>query len=56
MSILWRWDGDTAKGSEPEWSGTVDVGGCDYPGGTGNLLPEAAALQQRIRQEFDGCS
>lgn len=55
--LTWRWDGDTAKGEEPDWSGEVRVGSCDYQGRrfSGNHTPEAAALEQRIRDEFDDC-
>jgi hypothetical protein len=39
----------------PRWAGSAEIGGCDHGSHMGELLPDAAALQQRIRDEFGSC-
>lgn len=59
LSLSWLLDGQAA--GEQQFTGSVDVAGCDYPGTVGEqqpekyLTPAAVALQQRLRTEFDNC-
>ncbi|MCV7365442.1 hypothetical protein [Mycolicibacterium neworleansense] len=59
VDLLWRWAGDPARYNEPRWAGGAMIGKCDYPSGDRTksepLVPDAMALQQRIRDEFDTC-
>lgn len=60
LNLDWRWDGDRADTS-PNFSGSVDVGACSYLPSMAEqhpdtyLTPDARALQQRLRQQFDTC-
>ncbi|MDF3337888.1 hypothetical protein P3H80_10660 [Mycolicibacterium septicum] len=57
--LLWHWADDRARYNEPRWAGSAMIGKCDYPSGDRTksepLVPDALALQQRIRDEFDTC-
>lgn len=59
VSLTWRWNGDRARFDEPRWAGSAMIGKCEYANGDRTksepLVPEALALQQRIRDEFDTC-
>jgi hypothetical protein len=59
VSLTWAWDGDRARYDEPRWAGRAMIGKCEYVNGDRTksepLVPEALALQQRIRDEFDTC-
>ncbi|WP_139334986.1 hypothetical protein [Mycobacterium sp. GA-1841] len=59
VSLTWVWDGDPSRRGEPRWAGSAMIGKCDYVNGdrtkTEPLVPDALALQQRIRDEFDTC-
>lgn len=59
VSLTWRWNGDRARFDEPRWAGSAMIGKCEYANGdrakSESLVPEALALQQRIRDEFDTC-
>lgn len=59
VSLTWRWNGDRARFDEPRWAGSAMIGKCEYVNGDRTksepLVPEALALQQRIRDEFDTC-
>ncbi len=59
VSLTWVWADDPARYNEPRWAGSAMIGKCDYPSGdrtkTEPLVPDALALQQRIRDEFDTC-
>lgn len=59
VSLTWVWADDPARYNEPRWAGSAMVGKCDYPSGDRTksepLVPDALALQQRIRDEFDTC-
>lgn len=59
VSLTWRWNGDRARYDEPRWAGSAMIGKCEYVNGDRTvsepLVPEALALQQRIRDEFDTC-
>ena len=59
LNLSWRLDGD--KGS-PQFGGSVDVGACNYLPNSAveqhpenYLTPDALALQQRLRKQFDAC-
>lgn len=39
----------------PRWAGSAEIGGCDRGSHMGELLPDARALQERIRDEFGSC-
>ena len=59
--LSWRLEGERADTS-PNFSGTVDVGACNYiPNSLTEqhpetyLTPDALALQQRLRKQFDTC-
>lgn len=39
----------------PRWAGSAAIGGCDRGSHMGELLPDARALQERIRDEFGSC-
>jgi copper chaperone CopZ len=61
LNLSWRWAGAHADTS-PNFSGTVDVGACNYiPNSLTEqhpetyLTPAALALQQRLRKQFDTC-
>ncbi|WP_166902391.1 hypothetical protein [Mycobacterium sp. DL440] len=58
-SLTWVWAGDQSHYNEPRWAGSAQIGKCDYVNGDRTksepLVPEALALQQRIRDEFDTC-
>ncbi|MGA5537837.1 hypothetical protein [Mycolicibacterium nivoides] len=59
VGLTWVWVDDPARYNEPRWAGSAMIGKCDYPSGdrtkTEPLVPDALALQQRIRDEFDTC-
>lgn len=59
VSLTWRWNGDRARFDEPRWAGSAMIGKCEYANGDRTksepLVPDALALQQRIRDEFDTC-
>ncbi|OBB79676.1 hypothetical protein [Mycolicibacterium peregrinum] len=59
VSLTWAWPGIKYRYDEPRWAGTAMIGKCEYVNGDRTvsepLLPEALALQQRIRDEFDTC-
>ncbi|MBP2454169.1 hypothetical protein [Mycolicibacterium lutetiense] len=59
VSLTWGWNGDRARFDEPRWAGSAMIGKCEYFNGDRTksepLVPEALALQQRIRDEFDTC-
>jgi hypothetical protein len=61
LNLHWRWEGDRAE-KHPNFSGSVQVGACGYiPNAESELHPEtyltpdARALQQRLRTQFDTC-
>lgn len=39
----------------PRWAGSAEIGGCDRGSHMGEPLPDAQALQERIRDEFGSC-
>ncbi|MEV3904368.1 hypothetical protein AB0K11_18755 [Mycobacterium sp. NPDC050551] len=54
VDLNWAAAGPTVtKG--PRWAGSAEIGGCDHGSQMGELLPDATALQQRIRDEFGSC-
>lgn len=59
LALSWILAGQSA--GEQQFTGSVDVAGCDYPGTVGEqqpekyLTPAAVALQQRLRTAFDNC-
>lgn len=59
VSLIWVWADDPVRYNEPRWAGSAMIGKCDYPSGDRTksepLVPDALALQQRIRDEFDTC-
>lgn len=59
VSLTWGWDGDRSRYNEPRWAGSAMIGKCEYANGDRTksepLVPDALALQQRIRDEFDTC-
>lgn len=59
VNLTWAWADDPARFGEPRWAGSSMIGKCDYVNGdrtkTEPLVPDALALQQRIRDEFDTC-
>ncbi|MCV7068883.1 hypothetical protein H7H51_29930 [Mycolicibacterium farcinogenes] len=59
VSLTWRWDDDPARHDQPRWAGSAMIGKCEYANGDRTksepLVPDALALQQRIRDEFDTC-
>lgn len=54
LYLTWTWRDDPAKYKEPEWAGTATIGGCETSEAR-LLVPEALAVQQRIRDEFGTC-
>jgi hypothetical protein len=61
LNLSWRWEGDRAD-KHPNFSGSVQVGACGYiPNAESEvhpetyLTPDARALQQRLRTQFDTC-
>jgi hypothetical protein len=58
LNLSWRLEGERADTS-PNFSGSVDVGACNYIPGIAEqhqekyLTPDALALQQRLRKQFD---
>ncbi|MDO3638046.1 hypothetical protein [Mycolicibacterium arseniciresistens] len=51
-----NWAAAGAAGARgPRWAGSAEIGGCDHGSHMGELLPDAQALQQRIRDEFGSC-
>lgn len=58
VSLLWSWRGNQAAYNEPRFAGSVDIGKCvdEQANPTGDLTPDASALQQRIRDEFNACA
>jgi hypothetical protein len=59
VNVSWRLDGDHGS---PHFGGSVDVGACNYiPNAEVEqhpatyLTPDALALQQRLRKQFDTC-
>jgi hypothetical protein len=60
LNLNWRWEGERADTS-PNFSGSVDVGACNYIPSMAEQHPEkyltadALALQQRLRKQFDAC-
>lgn len=59
MKLQWSWTDDPARYGDLRWSGSATIGSCDAPDANtasdGDLLPDAVAFQQRIRDEFGGC-
>lgn len=59
VDLTWHWAGDQSRYDEPRWAGSAMIGKCDYANGDRTksepLVPDALALQQRIRDEFDTC-
>lgn len=59
VSLIWAWHGIKYRYDEPRWAGSAMIGKCDYVNGDRTksepLVPDALALQQRIRDEFDTC-
>lgn len=59
VSLTWAWNGDQPRYNEPRWAGSAMIGKCEYVNGDRTkselLVPDALALQQRIRDEFDTC-
>lgn len=59
MVLQWSWTDDPARYGDPRWSGSATIGSCDTPdtntASDPDLLPDAAAFQQLIRDEFGGC-
>ncbi|OBB25347.1 hypothetical protein A5792_28590 [Mycolicibacterium peregrinum] len=59
VSLTWAWHGVKYRYDEPRWAGSAMIGKCEYVNGDRTvsepLVPEALALQQRIRDEFDTC-
>lgn len=59
VSLTWAWHGKRYRYDEPRWAGSAMIGKCDYVNGDRTksepLVPDALALQQRIRDEFDTC-
>jgi hypothetical protein len=58
-ALSWRLDGDNGS---PHFGGSVDVGACNYIPNSAveqhpetYLTPDALALQQRLRKQFDAC-
>lgn len=60
LTLLWSWTEDPAGYDEPRFAGSIDLGECvDHrvqSNEAGALTPEASALQQRIRDEFESCA
>jgi hypothetical protein len=60
LELSWRLEGERADQS-PNFSGSVDVGACNYIPSMAEqhpetyLTPDALALQQRLRKQFDTC-
>ncbi|MCZ8379600.1 hypothetical protein O6P37_12050 [Mycobacterium sp. CPCC 205372] len=55
-SVHLNWAAQGAVGARgPRWAGSAEIGGCDHGSHMGELLPDAQALQQRIRDEFGSC-
>ncbi len=60
LNLNWRWEGEHAD-TTPNFSGSVDVGACNYTPSMAEqhpetyLTPDALALQQRLRKQFDTC-
>lgn len=60
LELGWQLEGQSAF-EALQFSGMVDAGGCSYAKGDGelhpelHLKPEALALQQRLRNQFDSC-
>jgi hypothetical protein len=61
LNLSWQLDGDRAD-QTPNFSGSVDVGACNYlPNSMVEqhpetyLTPDALALQHRLRKQFDTC-
>lgn len=61
LNLDWQWEGER-PGTSPNFSGSVDVGACNYIPNTEAeqhperyLTPDAVALQQRLRKQFDTC-
>lgn len=59
VDLTWHRAGDQSRYNEPRWAGSAMIGKCDYVNGDRTksepLVPDALALQQRIRDEFDTC-
>lgn len=59
VDLTWAWHGIQYRYDEPRWAGSAMIGKCEYVNGDRTvsepLVPEALALQQRIRDEFDTC-
>ncbi|WKG04618.1 hypothetical protein [Mycolicibacterium sp. HK-90] len=59
VSLTWAWHGADYRYDEPRWAGSAMIGKCEYVNGDRTvsepLVPDALALQQRIRDEFDTC-
>lgn len=59
VSLTWAWHGVKYRYDEPRWAGSAMIGKCEYVNGNRTasepLVPDALALQQRIRDEFDTC-
>lgn len=55
LDLVWAWNADPAGYDQARWAGSAAVGMCTGPPRDEKLVPEAAALQQRIRAEFEKC-
>lgn len=56
LELLWRWRDDPSAYNEPRWAGSAEIGHCPTTPRSEVLVPDAAALQARIRDEFDSCA
>lgn len=61
LDLSWQWEGDRAD-KYPNFSGSVQVGACGYVPNAETelhpdryLTPEARAVQQQLRKQFDTC-
>lgn len=55
VRLLWSLRGDPGAHNEPRWSGSALVGQCPSSEKTEALTPDAFAIQERIRAEFQTC-
>ncbi|MHC9292311.1 hypothetical protein ACRCUN_07560 [Mycobacterium sp. LTG2003] len=59
VDLLWAWSDDPAKSGEPRFAGSAQIGTCtadkNRGSAAGRLVPAAADLQRRIRDEYETC-
>lgn len=59
LDLLWAWSDDPAKTGEPRFAGSAQIGTCtadkNRGSAAGGLVPDAAELQRRIRDEYEKC-